>query len=206
MASTTTRIGPSDRGRKMTLEEFREAEEEPGYDYELARGVLEVTEVPNDRHWQVVDNLHEMVSTHRRQHPGVILRIGRGSDCRVWVAEMTSGRNPDLAVVLPGTPPDTRGRRPPSLLAEVVSEGGEDRDYRAKREDYLAFGVREYWIVDRFLRHVTVLERRDEHGTPTWAERTFEGEDAIESLVLPGFTGTPSQLGVGVEAGGDEGR
>ena len=49
MATTTIRIGPADHGRTMTLEEFREADEEPGYRYELARGVLEVTEVPNDR-------------------------------------------------------------------------------------------------------------------------------------------------------------
>ena len=42
------RIGPADHGRKMTLEEFREAEEEGGYCYELARGVLEVTYVPGE--------------------------------------------------------------------------------------------------------------------------------------------------------------
>jgi hypothetical protein len=31
-------IGPADHGRKMTLEEFMEAEVEEGYRYELARG------------------------------------------------------------------------------------------------------------------------------------------------------------------------
>ena len=50
MSTLATRIGPADHGRAMTLEEFRDAEEEPGYRYELARGVLEVTEVPNDPH------------------------------------------------------------------------------------------------------------------------------------------------------------
>ena len=62
MATTRIQIGPADHGRRMTLDEFREAEEEPGYRYELARGVLEVTEVPNDPHGQIVDNLHEAVS------------------------------------------------------------------------------------------------------------------------------------------------
>ena len=38
----------------MTLEEFREADVEEGYRYELARGVLEVTEVPNDPHGEIV--------------------------------------------------------------------------------------------------------------------------------------------------------
>ena len=58
MATTRIQIGPADHGRRLTLDEFREAEEEPGYRYELARGVLEVTEVPNDPHGQIVDNLH----------------------------------------------------------------------------------------------------------------------------------------------------
>ena len=52
------RIGPADHGRRMSLEEFREAEEEEGYRYELARGVLEVTLVPNDPHgvtvWRLI--------------------------------------------------------------------------------------------------------------------------------------------------------
>ena len=158
-----SRIGPADHGRRMTLEEFREAEEEQGYRYELARGVLEVTEVPNDPHWQVLDNLHEAFSRYRRQHRGVILRIGHGSECRLWIPETVSGRNPDLAIVFRGTPEDARGRRPPSLAVEVVSPGREahERDYVTKREEYLAFGLREYWIVDPHRRQVTVLVRED---------------------------------------------
>ncbi len=56
MATITTllRIGPADKGRVMTLEEFMEAEVEEGYRYELARGVLEVSEVPNDPHGVIV--------------------------------------------------------------------------------------------------------------------------------------------------------
>jgi hypothetical protein len=46
----TKRIGPADSGRLMTLDEFREAEVEGGYRYELARRILEVSEVPSDPH------------------------------------------------------------------------------------------------------------------------------------------------------------
>jgi hypothetical protein len=42
MPTTQTRLGPADHGRRMTLEEFREADEEPGYLYELARGDAEL--------------------------------------------------------------------------------------------------------------------------------------------------------------------
>src|SRR4051812_44823004 len=171
----------------MTLEEFRKAEGLEGYRYELARGVLEVTEVPNDPHWQIVSNLSGHFHHYKADHPGVILRIGGGGECRVWVPEMASGRNPDLAVVLHGTPKDERGRRPPSLLVEVVTRGGEDRDYQEKRAEYLAFGAREYWIVDPQLRQVVVLVRRNGAGGAAWEDRVFRVQEVIESELLPGL-------------------
>jgi len=69
MATVRLRIGPADHGRKMTLEEFREAEEQEGYRYELARGVLEVTEVPNDPHGQIVSNLQAFFHRYKLEHP-----------------------------------------------------------------------------------------------------------------------------------------
>ena len=54
MATMTTRLGPLDHGRRLSLGEFRDAEFEEGFRYELARGVVEVTKVPGTRHNQVV--------------------------------------------------------------------------------------------------------------------------------------------------------
>jgi hypothetical protein len=79
MSTTRIHIGPADHGRRMTLDEFREADEESGFLYELARGVLDVVEVPGDAHGQVVHNLHEAFSSYRRRHPGAILRCGGAS-------------------------------------------------------------------------------------------------------------------------------
>src|SRR4051812_49008780 len=78
MATITTslRIGLADHGRMMTLEEFLEAEEAEGYCFELARGELEVTEVPDDPHGVVVANLYDTLSRYRREHPGHIHRYG----------------------------------------------------------------------------------------------------------------------------------
>ena len=47
----------------------------------------------------------------------------------------------------------------PSLVAEVVSRRGETRDYVTKREEYLALGIPEYWIVDPRDRRVTEILR-----------------------------------------------
>jgi Uma2 family endonuclease len=197
MATVRTRIGPADHGRKMTLEEFWDAEEQPGYLYELARGVLEVTQVPGDLHYQVVDNLHEAFSIYRREHPGLILRIGRGSDVQYVLPELDLDRNPDLAVVFREIPTrDVKGRRLSVLGVEVVSPGARarQRDYEDKKEDYLAVGLLEYWIVDPDERRVTVLSRREVDGAASWEEQTYRDGDVIVSELLPGFAGTVAEL------------
>jgi Uma2 family endonuclease len=189
------RIGPADHGRTMTLEEFREAEELDGYRYELARGVLEVSEVPNDPHGIVVCNLYRAVSRFGDEHPGMILRYGGGNEFRFWLPHMISGRNPDLGVVLRGAPKDWRGRRLPALAAEVVSHGSVKRDYEVKREEYLAYGLLEYWIVDPLKRIVTVLTRRGD----AWNEAVYCEQQVIISLVLPGLKTTVAELWVDVD-------
>ena len=198
--ATPLRIGLADHGRTMTLEEFREAEELEGYIYELARGVLEVSEVPNDPHGVVVANLYDGISRYRRDHPGVILRYGGGNEFRFWLPRMISARHPDLGVVLRGAPKDWRGRRLPALAAEVVSRGSVKRDYEVKREEYLAYGLLEYWIVDPMKRIVTVLTRRGD----TWDEAVFRDIQVIVSLVLPGLTTTVAELWLDVEDDGDD--
>lgn len=187
MSTTRLHIGPTDRGRKMSLEEFWEAEEQPGYLYELARGVLEVTNVPNHDHWQILHNIHEAFSTYNRDHPGLILRIGHGSEVRLIIPELESDRHPDLAVLFRDAPRDVLGNQVPLLVVEVVSPGkrARRRDYEAKREEYLALGIEEYWIVDPGLRQVLVLDRRADGGG--WEERTYREAEMLTSLKLPGF-------------------
>ena len=65
-------LSPADHGRVLTLDEFLEADEEPGYRYELARGVLEVTIVPNDPHGEVVCNLYRAISRSLMMDSGVV--------------------------------------------------------------------------------------------------------------------------------------
>ena len=160
MSTTRIRIGPADHGRRMTLEEFREADEEPGYRYELARGVLEVTEVPNDPHWQVVEQPPSDVlaryqaatprpdppDRRRRRVPGLDPRDGLRAESRPRGRVQGDAQGSTAAGSRPASSPRSSRRR------------GEVRDYQTKREEYLAFGVREYWIVDPQRRQVTVLD------------------------------------------------
>ena len=183
-------IGPADQGRKMTLEEFREAEEAPGYRYELARGVLEVTEVPNDPHGQIVDNLHGGHSiVYHRERPGRILRIGGASEFRLWIPEMISGRNPDLADRLPGhaqgharttsAEPRRRGR-----LARAKA-----RRTRLPGQTPGIPRLRQPRILDRRppapASHGPDPSRRAEGAA--WSERVFRGDDVDRGRDAAGF-------------------
>ncbi len=179
------RIGPADNGRRMSIDEFMEADVEEGYRYELARGVLEVTYVPGEPHGLIVWKLLRMILAFDASHPGRIFRAGCASEFRLWLPTVISGRNPDIAIVLHNTPKDPRGWRPPILVMEVVSEGSEarERDYVIKREEYLAFGIREYWIVDPEARTVTVLVRDGD----AWIEQVFRAAEQATSTILPGL-------------------
>src|SRR5436305_1988473 len=96
-ASTPIRLGPSDHGRAMTLEEFLEAEETGGYRYELGRGRVEVAEVPDEPSGLVICRLYSALADQSRNHPGVIWRYGGAGDFRLWMPTMISARNPDVA-------------------------------------------------------------------------------------------------------------
>ena len=67
-------IGPADHGSSMTLEDFLDVDIVEGYRYELASGVLEVIQVPNDPHRQVVTNLYDAIALYRRKSPGRVLK------------------------------------------------------------------------------------------------------------------------------------
>lgn len=200
MATATTRpIGPADHGRVLTAREFLDAEEQPGYRYELARGILEVTRIPSDWHGFIVTALYRAFALYELAHPGVIQRWGGSGEFRIWMPELPTGRHPDAALVLHDAERDAQGRRKPSVVFEVVSEGAEarERDYQAKRVEYLAYGVLEYWLIDRFDRRVTVLTRQGEG----WDERVFTGEEPAVGRVLGGFAVRLGELWAAADEG-----
>ena len=167
MATVRMQIGPTDRGRRLTLAEFQDSEWRPGYLYELARGVVVVTRIPNGRHWQVVHNTHELFSIYLRDHPGLIRRIGHGSDARYISPAFQSDRHPDIAILFRQAPTDHEGTPLPVLGVEVVSRGKRvrRRDYEEKREEYLAIGLQR--ILDRRSRGAA----RDGPGPPRGRRR-----------------------------------
>ena len=128
---TALRIGPADHGRRLKLDEFIAAEFEEGWVYELARGVVEVTEVPGPWHGRIVDWLARMFIHYDEQHPGRINYRAGGAECRMRLPGMVSDRHPDQAIYLDPEPSDHKvwTKWVPHIVVEVVSPGGEQRDF-----------------------------------------------------------------------------
>jgi Uma2 family endonuclease len=182
---TATRIGPKDHGRHMSLEEFGPAEVQEGHLYELARGTIVVSDVRRIRHYRQIDAIREQLGDFRRIHPSIINAVMGGSDCKIPVVGMESERHPDLALYLTPPPEDEYPWAIwiPEVVIEVVSPGSELRDYEEKREEYLDFGVKEYWIVDAEKREVLVLQR----SRGRWKKTVLRPGDIYETKLLPGF-------------------
>lgn len=144
---------------ELTLEDwYALPEDETG---ELVDGKLVEEEVPSYVHEMVVGFLIEMLRRWVRPQGGVV----GGSGAKFAVAPRR-GRKPDVTVYLPSSLPPPQGliHSPPYVAVEVVSPTPRDgrRDRVEKLDEYAAFGISFYWIVDPELRSFQVFELRDD--------------------------------------------
>lgn len=197
MPKTALKLTPADHGRRMSLADFEHADGD-GRLYELSRGVVTFMDVPNRRHFRPLDNLREEVSAYRRAHPGRIHAILGGLDCKLVVPDLESERHPDLCLYLTPEPEieDSSIWREwlPEIVVEIVSFGSEWRDHMEKRDEYLAIGVKEYWIIDVAKQEMHVLRRRGGR----WTEKVLGPADVCTTRLLPGFE-LPCAAVLGVE-------
>jgi len=185
MPKTEIKVGPADQGRRMSLADFDHCEVQEGYNYELGRGVIVVSDVPRPRHFAQVNAIRRQLAAYDLSHPGRIYAIAAGSDCKILLPDFESERHPDTAIykTAPPSGEDVWMRWVPELVIEVVSPGSEDRDYEEKREEYLAFGVREYWIFDADKQEMLVLRRSGNR----WLERVVCPPSLYKPRLLPGL-------------------
>jgi Uma2 family endonuclease len=186
------RIGPADHGRRMTLDEFIKTDFQEGWLYELARGVVEVTEVPDPWHGRIVGELVRLFILYDGDHPGCIEYQSSRANCAIRLPAIMSSRRPDQAIYLDPEPPipEVWARWVPHIVVEVVSPDSEDRDFIAKREEYLWAGVREYWILDPKKRQMHALVREGD----TWAEIIVPARGVFRTILLPGLEVRPGEL------------
>ncbi len=191
-ATPTLTLGPADHGRTMTLAEFIAAEWTGGCLYELARGVVDVTQVPGPNHGLIVMRVADLFALYHAAHPGVIRYRAGGAECRIRLPGAVSDRHPDHAVYLLPMPKgaDVWVRWVPQIVVEVVSRRGEKRDFVDKREEYLLFGVLEYWIIDPRSRKMHVLRR----AGGDWRETVLGEDDILRTDLLPGLAAIVGEL------------
>lgn len=145
--------------RSMSLLEWAALrDDEPG---EFVDGRLVEEEMPDPAHEAIVIWLGAMLRAWAHARGGIVL----GSGVKFAVSA-GRGRKPDLTVFVGGgAMPPRRGvvRIPPFVAVEIVSASARDerRDRIEKLDEYAAFGVRFYWIVDPELHSFEVFELGD---------------------------------------------
>jgi hypothetical protein len=110
-----------------------------------------------------------------------VLQDRRRADRVLWAG---LGRRPDLKADIP------------TIVVEFVSAGKRNRrrDYEQKRQEYLAVGVVEYWIIDRFRRTLTVVR-----NAPEGAQEIVVGEADVYRT--PRAAGVRAAIGTAARAG-----
>ncbi len=171
-------------GITMTPAEFDAIHDfDPLYRYELIRGVLIVSPIPDEAEADPNGELEFDLRLYKATHPQgaaldktlaeryVAIPNGRRRADRVIWAGL--GRLPDPKVDLP------------TIVVEFVSKSRRDwlRDYEEKRAEYLELGIAEYWVIDRFRHTMSVF--RKPPAEPT--EQVFDATAVYRTPLLPGF-------------------
>ena len=178
------KLGPDSAGILMTPEEFDEISDyDDLYRYELVHEVLVVSPFACETEVAPNEVLAHALLSYRESHPegGALDRTLPDR----YVLTRDSRRRADR-VIWAGL-----GRRPnpkqdvPTIVVEFASRAKADRrrDYEEKRREYLEIGVAEYWIIDRFRRHMTVF--RSQPGQPP--EQVVGEKHTYRTDLLPGF-------------------
>jgi Uma2 family endonuclease len=193
-------VGPEMAGTLMSPEEFDAHEEwDEGYVYELIQGVLVVSPPPSIKERDPNGELEYLLRLYREQHPQ-----GAALDATVseqYVRTHDSRRRADRVLWAGlGRVPDP-SKDVPTIVFESVSAGKRNRlrDYIEKRAEYLALGVAEYWLFDRFRRILTVFR-------PGQEDLVIPHDGTYRTPLLPGFELPLARLLAAADRWGTAGR
>lgn len=172
---------------KMTLEEYLNYDNGTDTQYELVNGELKIVPPESELNRRIASFLfayflQQGISPYRLTMKTEIVVSGSRATTRLPDLMVLSE---ELATVLEGASRSTVtiDMPPPLLIIEVVSPGKEngDRDYRYKRSEYAARGIKEYWIVDPMQQKMAMLILVD----GLYEEQIFQGDESIVSPMLP---------------------
>jgi Uma2 family endonuclease len=175
---------------KLTFAEYLAYDDGTDTRYELVNGELVPMGVGSGEHGAIVELINDAFKAEVKR----LQRPWTSKDMRIGIRSPRGGRFdtsriPDVMVLLEEQWQQLRtreaviefGETPPFLVVEVVSKSTVATDYRAKKTEYGALNILEYWIVDPLKRCVTVCYFVD----GAYDEVVFQGEEAIVSRVFP---------------------
>jgi Uma2 family endonuclease len=174
-------VGLASAGALMTPKEFDAIRDwDENYRYELIHGVLVVAALPLPMETGPNETLGVWLANYQMQGgeldgtlPEQIVRTHesrRRADRLIWVG---LGRYPNV------------GKDLPSVVVEFVSSSKRDRarDYVEKKNEYMALGIAEYWIIDRFRRTLTVVR----NAGSAYEEEVISEKATYKPSCLRGF-------------------
>jgi Uma2 family endonuclease len=178
------RLDRAANGMVMTPEEFDAVDDyDDRYRYELIHGVVVVSPIPSEAEGDPNEELGRWIRNYKESHPH-----GSVVDCTLperYVRTRDSRRRADRVIWIGlGRVPDPLVDVP-RIVVEFVSLRRRDwlRDYFEKQTEYMAVGVAEYWIIDRFRRRLTVYR-----ATANGVVEVVVGEaEVYRTDLLPGF-------------------
>ncbi len=180
------KLGPTSAGLRMSPTEFDALAREDfddAYNYELINGVLVVAPLEGPANADPNDYIGHLLRTYQETHP-----LGRCLDRTLperYIHLPNSRRKPDRVLWIGlGRVPDLQ-QDVPAIAIEFVSPGRRNwrRDYVEKRDEYLAVGVKEYWVIDRFERSMSVYTPSDIGS----GELLVREAEIYRTPLLPGF-------------------
>jgi Uma2 family endonuclease len=194
MATVQLTLGPADHGRPLTLDDFDDAEFEPGHKYEIIDGRLDVSPFPNPPENVLENWLFRKLLLYSEQHPQIINYVTTKPRVFVHSRKKATVPEPDIAAYhefplgqpLEGLRWQTLG---PILVAEVLVEGDPRKDLQRNVALYFEVpSIREYWVLDGQdnPNEPTLIQHR-RHGK-RWVVRPFPYGSTFTPKLLPGFS------------------
>ena len=182
MEKEVLQLEPHSNGLLLSPWEFDAAEFEPGWRYELVNGVLIVNPPPSLKERDPNEELGRWLRNYQQSHP-------QGTSLDFTVSEQTVHIGPHRRrvdrAIWAGLGRLPHENETPTITVEFVSKGrrSRQRDYKIKRDEYHSAGVREYWIIDRFERILTV----NAFTRGTMATTVVLEQQTYTTPLLPGF-------------------
>ena len=167
--------------------------------YELVDGELVAMSLGTGLHGETIDRTYQAVNAeiNRTAQPWIVRQGQIGVRCPRGIG-LDTVRIPDVVVMQRNDWQALQEREAvidfdlsaPLLVIEVISPSTKNIDYRAKRTEYAARDIPEYWIVDPLEAKVSILINSD-----GWYDVTeFFNSDHIISPTFPELQLTPQTI------------